>query len=314
MSGRSSERTAGRLNRILAMLPWVIANPGTTVAEVCQRFGYTREELIGDLELVFVCGLPGYGPGDLMVAYVDEDQVVVDMADYFAAAPRLTPAEALALLSAGLAMLGTGQGSEALESAVHKLNRVLIPEGEEPLTVDLDAEPELVGDLRRAAADGRVVTIDYVSLGRNRRTVRQVEPWLVFTSLGNWYLFGHDHLSGEERIFRIDRIRSLSITDRRFEPPSPIPEPEVRYVPSEEDVHAVIELGPRARWVLDYYPVDVLADDGEVLRVRFSSADPSVAAGLLLRLGADAVLVEGDEVAEALARLREQVLALYEPG
>ena len=41
--GGSSARTAGRLTRILAMLPWVIANQGASVDEVCQRFGYTRK-------------------------------------------------------------------------------------------------------------------------------------------------------------------------------------------------------------------------------------------------------------------------------
>jgi len=55
----TSPRTAKRLNRILAMLPWVIEHPGTPVDEVCERFGYTRAELAADLDLVFVCGLPG---------------------------------------------------------------------------------------------------------------------------------------------------------------------------------------------------------------------------------------------------------------
>ncbi len=309
---RPSDRTAGRLTRILAMLPWVIANRGATVAEVCERFGYRQEELIQDLRLVFMCGLPGYGPGDLIVAQVEGDRVVVEMADYFAQAPRLTPAEALALLSAGLALLGADQASDALESAVAKLSRVLVPDGEELLAVDLDAEPELVAELRRAALEGRVVTIDYVYLGRKREAVRRVEPWLVFSSLGNWYLFGHDHLSGEERVFRVDRIRTLEVSDERFEPPRDIPEPQIRYVPSDDDVQCVIDLGPRARWVIDYYPVEILSEDGDAVRVRFSSIDPSVPAGLLLRLGADAALVEGDEVAEALARLREEVLALYQ--
>lgn len=311
-AGGSSARTAGKLSRILAMLPWVIAHQGASVDEVCERFGYTRAELLSDLDLVFVCGLPGYGPGDLMVAYVEGDQVVVDMADYFAEAPRLTPAEALALLSAGLAMVGSGQGSEALDRAVRKLNRVLVPEGEELLSVDLDAEPELVTELRRAAAEGRVVTVEYVSLGRKRRTVREVEPWTIFSSLGNWYLSGHDRLTGEERIFRVDRIKSLEVSTETFEVPSDLPEPDVRYTPSEEDVHCVLELGEGARWVVEYYPVEILGEDGEVLRVRFSSPDPSVPAGLLLRLGGEATLVEGEEVAQSLARLKEEVLARYE--
>ena len=100
---REQPTTAQRLNRILAMLPWVIANPGATVDEVCARFGYERRELAADLDLVFVCGLPGYGPGDLMVAYIDDEEVVVEMADYFAQPVRLTAPEALILLASGMA-------------------------------------------------------------------------------------------------------------------------------------------------------------------------------------------------------------------
>ena len=101
----TSPRTAQRLARILAMLPWVIAHPGAEVTAVCERFGYTRAELVADLNLVFVCGLPGYGPGELMDAFVDEDEVVVDAADYFSRPVRLTAAEALMLLAAGMAVL-----------------------------------------------------------------------------------------------------------------------------------------------------------------------------------------------------------------
>jgi proteasome accessory factor C len=300
------------LSRILAMLPWVIAHPGSSVDEVCERFGYTRAELAADLRLVFMCGLPGYGPGDLMVAYIDEDGgVVVDTADYFAAAPRLNPAEAVGLLAAGLALLGTGQASPALRSAVEKLTRVLLPEGDKNLlSVDLAAEPSLVGELRQAAAEHRVVEITYTSLAKEQTTVRLVEPWSVFASLGNWYLSAHCRLAEGERVFRIDRIRLISPTGEHFTPPEALPPPEVVYIPSEEDVKCVIELGEGARWVAEYYPVEVLR--GEPLTVGFAAADPLVAARLLTRLGPHARLVEGAEVGRALATLRERILARYE--
>jgi hypothetical protein len=57
--------------------------------------------------------------------------------------------------------------------------------------------------------------------------------------------------------------------------------------------------------------VEVLEDTGDTLTVRFSAADPLVAARLLLRLGAAADLLEGDEVAAAYRRLRARILARY---
>ena len=46
-------KTARRLTRILSMVPWVIANQGASVEEVCRRFGYTEGELLEDLNRVY---------------------------------------------------------------------------------------------------------------------------------------------------------------------------------------------------------------------------------------------------------------------
>lgn len=306
----ASPRTAQRLNRILSMLPWVIANPGAMVSDVCDRFGYTERELAADLDLVFVCGLPGYGPGDLMVAYIDEDEVVVELADYFADPVPLSSPEALMLLAAAMAVLSTGLAPSALETAAEKLRNAIIPDDPDALVVDI-SEPELVGDLRSAARDGTVITIDYVSLGSGKETKRAIEPWSVFSTLGNWYVRGHCRLADAERVFRIDRIQSAVAADESFEPPSEIPPPIVSYTPNEDDVRAVIRLSDRARWVSDYYPVEVVDATGEALVVRFSSADPSVAARLLLRLGSAATLLEGDEVQAELELLQDRILTRY---
>lgn len=306
-----SPRTAARLGRILAMLPWVIANPGSPVDEVCGRFGYTRSQLIDDLNLVMVCGLPGYGPGDLMWAEVEDDSVVVDAADYFAATPRLSPGEALTLLAAGLALLSSGQAPPALSSAVEKLSKVVLPGGADSVSIDLAGEPELVSLLRGAAGRHHVVAITYTALASDETTERLVEPWAVFSSLGNWYLSGFCRRAEAQRIFRVDRVRAAAETDQLFDPPSNVAPPTVGYTPSEDDVRAVIKLAEPARWVADYYPLEVVEDTENALVVRFSASDPSVIGRLLVRLGPHAELIEGEDVARSTAELRRSILARY---
>lgn len=308
----TSPKTATRLNRILAMLPWVIANPGATVDEVTKRFGYTTSELLSDLDLVFVCGLPGYGPGDLMEAYVEDDQVIVDMADYFARPLRLSAPEALGLLAAGMALASTGQAPAALETAVEKLAGVVLPGAGDVLAVELAEEPDVLELLRTSVGERRVVGISYLGLASNELTERDVEPWAVFSSLGNWYLSGFCRLKGGERVFRVDRIRDARLSDDTFEPPADLPTPEVRYTPSEDDVYVTIALSRRARWVAEYYPVEVVEDTGERLEVVFAASDPLVAARLLLRLGSTAEIVSGDEVVAAVERLRSEILNRYQ--
>lgn len=293
------------------MLPWVIAHPGATVTEVCDRFGYTRSELVNDLNLVLVCGLPGYGPGELMDAFVDEDEVVVDAADYFSRPVRLTAAEALMLLASGMAVLSSGSAPPALHTAVEKLQNAIAPDPD-AVSVDIGSEPVVAHELRAAVNDSRVVSLTYTSLSSGETTNRDVEPWSVFSTLGNWYVSGFCRRADAERVFRLDRIRSVETLDETFTAPAAAPDPVVRYSPSVDDVTARIELSPAASWVSDYYPVGLVSDTPESRVIDFSTRDPLVAARLLLRLGSTARLVDGDEVAAATDDLRKRLLARYE--
>ena len=306
----SATRTARRLNRLLAALPWIIANPGASVAEVVERFDYDRDQLAKDLATVFVSGLPGYGPGDLMVAYIDEDEVIVEMADYFARPLRLTPVEALGLLAAGRALQSSGQGSPALERAIDKLQAAVLPDATDAVAVELP-EPPLVSELRSAVEDGLVTHIEHASVATGAVTSRDIEPWAVFSTLGNWYVSAWCRLADAERVFRIDRIRTAAPTGENFEPNLDPPLPEIRYTPNEDDAHVTIRLAEDAWWVAEHYPVDVVDHGDGSKTIKMSVSDPAVAARLLLRLGDSADLVEGQEAQEALTDLRERILARY---
>jgi predicted DNA-binding transcriptional regulator YafY len=307
----TSARTVDRLSRILALIPYVLERHGADLQEVLDRFDYTEAQLARDLDTVFVCGLPGYGPGDLMEAYIDEDEVIIDAAEYFVRAPRLTPAEALGLLAAGMTAIEMGAASPALSSAVAKLSAVVVPDAGQSLSVSVGEGSEQAAVLRRAAADHRVVRITYRSVGREETTIREIEPWSVFTTLGRWYVTGKCRLVDDQRTFRIDRIKDLETLDESFEPPEDLPEPQVSYTPAPEDVTCVIDLAPGARWVLDYYPVEVVRESSRSTRIRFSSPDTEVPARLLLRLGDEGRLVDGPEVGERTRELGGLLLARY---
>lgn len=310
----TSSRTVSRLARILALIPYVLDREAADIEDLMERFGYTEDELTKDLNTIFVCGLPGYGPGDLMEAYIDEDEVIIDAAEFFSKAPRLTPAEALGLLAAGMTVIGSGEGSAALEKAVAKLAKVVMPDADSSLAVDVLDESNYVGALRDAAADSRVVHIVYRSVGKEETTERDIEPWSVVNTLGRWYVVGHCRLVGGQRTFRVDRIKELEVLDETFSRPTTVPDTEVGYPASKDDVTCEIDLKPAARWVLEYYPVDVMRESSRSTRIRFHSPDAEVPARLLLRLGTDARLVKGEEVAARVAKIGNILTARYRQG
>jgi proteasome accessory factor C len=105
----SARVTAGdRLRRILAVLPWVAERPGVTVGEVTERFGIDRDDLLADLNVVFMVGVYPYTPDALVDVSIDEeDQIEVRLGEAFRRPLALTPAQNLALLAAGSALLTT---------------------------------------------------------------------------------------------------------------------------------------------------------------------------------------------------------------
>jgi proteasome accessory factor C len=219
MTADTGGRLGRRLSRILLLLPYAIQHPGVSVDELSKKFNVRKGEILDDLNLVFLCGLPGYGPGDLIDVMFDDDRIFVRMADYFAAPLRLTPSEALALYAgtAAIAELPGMEGADALKRALAKLGRALGTglEGDGAgIGVKVDPGPsEHMEALQRALSAQRRVHLEYRSASRGELSDRDVDPWGLIAAMGHWYLVGHDHLSGEERMFRVDRIKEVAVTD-----------------------------------------------------------------------------------------------------
>ncbi|MGH9274820.1 MAG: helix-turn-helix transcriptional regulator, partial [Acidimicrobiales bacterium] len=262
----TAETSGARLQRLLAMVPWIAANDGPTMDEVGDRFGITPAQLAADLEVVWLVGLPPYTPDALIDVVQEGDRVWIHYADVFASAQRLTPDQAVGLLTAGASVLALpgAEPDSALARGVAKLAAVLGVDATQVLDVDLGgARVEVLEVLRNAVRAHRRVHLDYYSYGRDTRTERDVDPYLVHAEDGSLYLFGHCHLAGAERRFRIDRIASATELDDTFEPPS-LDRPAGVFQPDADDPRVVLRLEPSAAWVAETYPVEAVeeGDDG----------------------------------------------------
>jgi proteasome accessory factor C len=300
-----------RLQRLLAIVPWVAVQDGPPVSEVCARFGISESELMADLDLLWLCGLYPYTPDVLVEVDIADGRVWIRYADFFRRPLCLTPAEGLALLSAGSALLGV-PGSDPdgpLARALAKLATLLGVEADE--TVDVELAPVAPGVLltvQEAASRQQTVQIDYYSFGRDEHTVREVDPWEVFNAAGQWYLDGWCHRAGGRRLFRVDRILGARLLDQPVQHPrgrNQTAGPPPLYSPRPDDPLVTLDLGPDAGWVAEKYPVeaaDPRPDGG--LRVRLRVSEQAWLERLLLRLGPNATVVEGAPGVKAQAARR----------
>src|SRR5580765_2848667 len=128
---RRSATTAERLGRMLVIVPYLVQHPGTSLDEAARIFDVPPEQLRRDLDLLFMSGLPPYGPGDLIDVDVDEDdRISIAMADHFSRPLRLTRSEALALYLRGTELVATPglPDAPAPASALAKLRDSLGPD------------------------------------------------------------------------------------------------------------------------------------------------------------------------------------------
>ena len=311
----ASNTSAARMQRLLAMVPWIAAQDGPTLAEVCERFGLTERELAADLEVMWLVGLPPYTPDALIDVVQEGDRVWIHFADVFDAPQRLTPDQAVALLTAGasvLALPGTDHLGP-LGRGVAKLAAVLGVDADQVLDVDLGlGGADILDVLRTAVAERRRVHLDYYSYGRDARTERDVDPYLVHAEDGSLYVLGHCHRAGAERRFRVDRIATATLLEDHFVPPAD-PAPAGIFQPDAEDPRVDLELDPSAAWVAEAYPVEQVETraDGS-MRVRLAVAAEAWFERLMVGLGSQVRVIDAPaSLADAGRRASARILDRY---
>lgn len=308
-----------RLPRLLALVPYLLAHPGARLPEVAAIFGVTERQLRGDLDLLWVCGLPGQGPGDLIDVELVGDTVTLSNADTIARPLRLTRDEALALLVAlrTLADLPGLTERAALDGALAKIERAAgdSARGSGRVAVAVEAPPDVLATLQEARTAQRRVHLRYYVPGRDETTERDVDPMRLLMADGRWYLEGWCRSVEDVRLFRLDRIEQLAVLAEPAEPP-PAAEPrDLRaglYAPAPGDLAVEIELDPAARWVADYYPCESAEEAPEGrLRVRLRTPDTRWLRRLALRLGGSARVLAPAELAGEVRREAAAALAAY---
>jgi len=304
---------------MLVIVPYLVQHPGTSLEAASTLFEVPPQQLRRDLDLLFMSGLPPYGPGDLIDVDVDEDgNVWISMADHFARPLRLTRPEALAVYLRATELLATPGIPEApaLASALTKLRQALGPDTLGDATgieaVVAGSAPPHLSALRAAAADGRRITIGYTAASTGEPSERDIEPEAVFASAGRWYVVAWDVSADGERVFRADRVSHVEDTGRRFEPRGLEGAGRPLYTAGEHDVAVRLVLRPPARWVAEYYATtDVTTRDDGSVEATLPARQTAWVARLLLRLGPDADVVEPPELRAQTRAIAAAALARY---
>ncbi|MGZ4508996.1 MAG: helix-turn-helix transcriptional regulator [Blastococcus sp.] len=314
--------TSDRMTRLLALVPYLTARPeGVRVAEVARDFGVSERQVRSDLELLWMCGLPGYGPGDLIDLSFEGDRVRVTFTAGMVRPLRLTTDEAVALVVALRTLLelpGLAE-REAVSRALAKVSAAAGHAADRitPVAVSVDAREEALAVVREGLERKRALHLTYYVPTRDERTERTVDPMRLLLVDGRWYLEAWCRQAEGVRLFRLDRVDDVVVLDERAAPPPQAHERDVDngvYQPEPGSPAVRLRLDRGARWVADYYPVESVAAVDEPpggLAVTLRTEDLAWARRLVASLGGAAVVDEPAGLAAEVAADARAALDRY---
>jgi proteasome accessory factor C len=329
-ASNKSASAKDQVARLLTLVPYLHAHGEVRVDEAAVALGVEPDQLFRDLKVLFMCGMPGGYPDDLIDVDIDAlegpdgvrtDGVIrVSNADYLARPLRLNPTEASAVIVALRALRNGAKDDtrEVVDRALAKLEAAAA-QGGAAAQIDpgADADTDLALLARRlqgAADQGRHVRLSYYVPSRDEQSDRVVDPRGVVTADGHQYLDAWCHSAEAPRLFRLDRIDRAEVLDEPVETPQEEPRDlgDGIFSQSSDVTPVTLLLEPEARWVTEYYPMEAIREVGQDrIEVVLLVADERWLTRLMLRLAPHATVVSPASYAETFTAAAQRALSLY---
>jgi proteasome accessory factor BC len=284
--------------------------------DLSESLKLTEHELREDISLLNVVN---FGAGTyVLYAEIDADGTIeIDPEPYgdsFARPARLLPVEAKALVAA-IDLIGEHIPEGSLSSVRAKVVAAL---GEDPVHEGLQFahaggdDTEIAAVASRAIAERHLLSFEYYKENEDEYSSRTVEPYALINGQEGWYLASFDPTRDSVRHFRLDRIKSATVTSEEFEPRSDVDPaadvdgwPRTGEVPSSR--RARIWISPeRARWAREERTVvGELQDGALIVELGFAGIDWLVRQ--VLKEAGDAVVLEPEDARAAVLQAAQDI-------
>ena len=200
-----------RTSRLLDLVPYINTHQGISLVELAEVFEVSTDQMISDLTTLWMCGLPGYTPLELMDLDFESGYVTIRNAPTLARPRSITHEEGVALVL-GLDVLRSGISSERIDliEAIASLSQRIARLVNLPLALSAssDISQEVTTSVKDAIAHRSGLQISYHSLYKDEISSRVILPLEILDSQGYLYLHAYCFTALDFRHFRIDRVQS----------------------------------------------------------------------------------------------------------
>jgi proteasome accessory factor C len=218
-----AESAVDRTSRALDLIPFIHQNPGFTILELAEKFATTPGQIFKDLEMLFMCGLPGYSHLELIDLELDENYVAVNNPQNLGKPRKLSLPEVAALtlglqaisplISDPLMSMKCKKLQERLSAAVSSQHQAQLLNFSVQGDIAITLHDALISS---AAAEQRGLLITYRSAKDEQLTERTIFPTQVYSAHGFFYVIAFCTLTHQVRHFRHDRIASAVLSHDRL--------------------------------------------------------------------------------------------------
>jgi proteasome accessory factor C len=200
--------------RLLDLVPFITTHQGISIKDLAKEFAITSEELLDDLNTLWMCGLPGYTPLELIDLSFESGYVSIRNAEILQKV-RLLTKEELVVIAIGLDFLKESLSKDredlvlAITSLQNKIKSLIGDIAQVTPTVDSAHRAVIL----RALKERKSLEIEYHSLIRDQISTRVVTPLELGEDKGIEVLLAYCSTASGFRTFRLDNVKQAKLLD-----------------------------------------------------------------------------------------------------
>ena len=300
------DTAAVRALRSMDLIPYVLENPGVSIAELSTRFSVTQAQIESDLQLVFMCGLPGYTPYELIdVAF--EDGVVSVIDPQVLDKPRKFSSNEIVVIALGLKLLiDINQTNPTALIKLKQLSEKIAKLGSNKsilMSGDVSKVPyfEVIS---KAIAEQRILNLQYQSLIKDQITQRIVLPEKLYFLNGRLYLSALDIEIDSDRVFKVDLIKECNVGEQMI---------AKKVVESSIETTVILDVQKQNRNFIERNSsiITAMQENGDSTRVHLQVSNLEWIKLTVLSNAPDVTVVSPELLATAIKQSARDLLALY---
>ena len=291
--------------RLLDLVPFLLSHQGISISDLATHFKVENDVIIDDLNTLWMCGLPGYTPLELIDLAFDSGYVTIRNAAPLAYVRTMSSSEIVSL-ALGLDLLRDSLqnlGNEQV-SRIDRLSQRLRSQIGAHISIASGTQTAHRSMIATSIARRVPVEMTYYSSTTDQETRRIVTAYDFFQENDVEYFQAYCHTSNGMRTFRVDRIVTASLAQESQE-----------IVNDKKQKSERIRVGATVR-SLDRTSAEAFRLAFEELEVGASVALEAFSSDWLVRAimaGAGSLVVEEpSEIRQLVRRSIDSAIALYE--